>query len=911
MSSRVAFIEHLEGRRMLAGQYPLGIGFNDEALWDENFNTAVATCQQLGIKTVRLWMPIVTYNDRPTPWDDAPAAGMPDTGLSPTGGTTSPSRVLRRAFQLKQLGFNILMVFANETGALPTSNSQVGDYFTYMLSVPQSPGSSTHLSDAVDRWEVGNEPDLKNYWNDPSLDVNVRVKNWVKQFLVPGAEVLKAAGETVVSAGPSSSPTILKTMLDSLNSLGKMGLIDYVGFHPYATFNPNDATGANLQRDNILRAKSYADAYGKQMIATEWNVRGYGNYGAYDSTWATAIDQNYRNYVRDSFESQYYFCLINNWASRGGTTSARPGAILQHPAAATKGVTPTSSPAVLNAYYSSGLVIHNPFYNVVAGWRLGSVRGTVFNDLNGNAIAEAGETGRTGQTVFIDFNNNGTRDSGESTATTDSTGAFTLNYDLATAPPGTFNVIAITPDGWQQTTSTARATVTAAGAVTGVNIGQRQTTSNNYGTITGTAFHDKDADGVWGAGELPVVGRTVYLDVDGDRTLSASDLSTVTDAQGSFTLIYNTTALATGDYLVAQSLPAYWDETTTPGGYVVNITRVDQPESLLFGSRPQAGAVSGKLFNDANSNGTMDAGESALAGRTVYVDANNNKSLDAGELSAATDATGQYTIAYTLSTLAPATYSLRQVLPAGWSQTAPALNAAQSFVASAGALATGADFGSVQVSTPVLGSIGGYVWSDTDGNGVINNTEPLLSARVVWIDTNKDGLQSTGEPSTTTDASGNYKFSNLPAGSYRVRRVMPAGYRVSSPLAGYWDIALAAGQNVTTANIGATQRVRVTGNLFLDANKNALQDNGESALPNWAVYLDANGNGALDSGERTTLTDSAGNWAFDGLVAGTFKFKVSVLAGYSISTPGTNLQMVTLSVGQTKTGVKFGVKTIA
>ncbi len=79
------------------------------------------------------------------------------------------------------------------------------------------------------------------------------------------------------------------------------------------------------------------------------------------------------------------------------------------------------------------------------------------------------------------------------------------------------------------------------------------------------------------------------------------------------------------------------------------------------------GAISGKVFQDFNANGTFDADELAMSGITVYLDANNNGSRDAGEAFITTTATGDYTF----SALANGTYRVRQVTPAGYINAGP------------------------------------------------------------------------------------------------------------------------------------------------------------------------------------------------------------------------------------------------
>jgi hypothetical protein len=59
------------------------------------------------------------------------------------------------------------------------------------------------------------------------------------------------------------------------------------------------------------------------------------------------------------------------------------------------------------------------------------------------------------------------------------------------------------------------------------------------------------------------------------------------------------------------------------------------------------------------------AGEPGLAGITIFLEANCNDRLDGGEVRVTTDANGNYVFA----DLAAGSYSVREVVPAGWKQT--------------------------------------------------------------------------------------------------------------------------------------------------------------------------------------------------------------------------------------------------
>ena len=70
------------------------------------------------------------------------------------------------------------------------------------------------------------------------------------------------------------------------------------------------------------------------------------------------------------------------------------------------------------------------------------------------------------------------------------------------------------------------------------------------------------------------------------------------------------------------------------------------------------------------------AGDTGLAGRTVYLDQNQNGQLDPGEASTTTAADGSYAF----TGLAQGTYYVAEALPTGWSQTSPAAPAERTVV---------------------------------------------------------------------------------------------------------------------------------------------------------------------------------------------------------------------------------------
>ena len=77
----------------------------------------------------------------------------------------------------------------------------------------------------------------------------------------------------------------------------------------------------------------------------------------------------------------------------------------------------------------------------------GEIRGSKWNDLNGNGERDEGEPGIENWTIYLDDNQNGELDEGEISTTTDTNG----EYVFTDVEPGSYTVTEVVEEGWQPT----------------------------------------------------------------------------------------------------------------------------------------------------------------------------------------------------------------------------------------------------------------------------------------------------------------------------------------------------------------------------------------------------------------------------------------------------------------------------
>ncbi len=103
----------------------------------------------------------------------------------------------------------------------------------------------------------------------------------------------------------------------------------------------------------------------------------------------------------------------------------------------------------------------------------------------------------------------------------------------------------------------------------------------------------------------------------------------------------------------------------------------------------------------------------------------------------------------------------------------------------------------VESTDIVIGSIGDFVWEDTNADGVQDPGEPGLSGVRVRL------TGPAGTRTATTDGAGLYLFDALVSGAYEVQvlpATAPAGYRPTTPVS--VTVALAPGQDFRDADFG-------------------------------------------------------------------------------------------------------------
>jgi VCBS repeat-containing protein len=131
----------------------------------------------------------------------------------------------------------------------------------------------------------------------------------------------------------------------------------------------------------------------------------------------------------------------------------------------------------------------------------------------------------------------------------------------------------------------------------------------------------------------------------------------------------------------------------------------------------------------------------------------------------------------------------------------------------------------------VTGQLTGLIFHDGNGNVSPDAGEAGLAGWTVFLDTNANGKADPGEPTTTTDAGGVYRFPNLTPGTYRAGVVVPTGWGATvAPI----DVTVGAGQTAGQDLGFATLAERFVFQVYRDVLGRAVDPGG---LASWTGAL--------------------------------------------------------------------------
>ncbi|MDT7837189.1 SdrD B-like domain-containing protein [Aquabacterium sp. OR-4] len=547
------------------------------------------------------------------------------------------------------------------------------------------------------------------------------------------------------------------------------------------------------------------------------------------------------------------------------------------------------------------------------------ISGTVYIDRNRNGAADATPTdGRIPGVTLTLYQGSSCSGTPVATTTTDASGNFSfsgasagLTYTVCQTQPAAYADGGVNP-------GTGGASGTA-NAITISNLPAAGSPGNLFGervgSLAGSVYLDANNDGSRAGSDSGIAGVTVTLS-GSDAAGNPVNRSTTTDAAGNWSFGdllaagpagYTVTEQAAQPAVtVAGSSVTTLNGRTSAGSAGGTAAGVANLPSTVSGIALPAGtdatayhfgeilpvAISGTVFLDVENNGLQNLpADTGIAGVTLQITGTDDTGA-AVSRSVVTGADGRYSVA----DLRPGTYTVTEptqppgtrnglTVPGTAGGTATPAGTAPSALAgialtTPGASASANNFGEI----PANSVISGRVWLDADNSGIAEPAEIGLAGVTITL----TGTDSTGQAvsrSTTTDASGNYRFDGLAPGTYTVTepsqpagtldgRVRPGSAGGTATLAGSTpsaisSITLGVAQVSSGNDFGELLASRISGRVWGDGNDNGAIDASESGLSGVPMVL----TGIDDMGRAVNLTvntDAAGVYAFEGLRPGNY-----------------------------------------
>jgi len=448
-----------------------------------------------------------------------------------------------------------------------------------------------------------------------------------------------------------------------------------------------------------------------------------------------------------------------------------------------------------------------------------------------------------------------------------------------------------------------------------------QTPPSNSTSTTGgitknvSVISAQSLDIAFGYNGEPLICPIVYRDDNGDGTQNNGETSlegsTLTlkdslDVQVGNTILSNGTVQCFNPVTIGQN---YTVTATSPSGYTAT-TSLTASIAAAFGQRytPSFGFNGNSTvcvtnsFNDTNTNGAVDSGESSIADLVTKIRVNGS-GTDIQSLT--TDSNGHVCF----NPLAPGQYKVLQTAPAGTGSTT---GGDQVFTLSP------SQNKDIVFGYSGSGAICVDLYNDADFNARKDTGENYISNISVELYWQTDLL--TPISTKTTDSSTNVCFTQLVGGNYQTK-IVTIGYINDNTFASTTggntqNVTLAEGNiYYSTQSFGYTNNTDFVkgafrGLVYMDRNENGLSDTRGNDAVEATIYdndipiVEKQVNLLKDSGgsnfvlQATQITNSIGEFNFLGLDPGDYKVEIANDTGIVAVTPGPAIRTMTITTNE-------------
>ncbi|MPQ43543.1 SdrD B-like domain-containing protein [Clostridium tarantellae] len=203
----------------------------------------------------------------------------------------------------------------------------------------------------------------------------------------------------------------------------------------------------------------------------------------------------------------------------------------------------------------------------------------------------------------------------------------------------------------------------------------------------------------------------------------------------------------------------------------------------------------------------------------------------------------------------------------------------------------------IVVTDVVKSSIGDFVWHDLNGNGIQDGGEPGIQGVTVRL--YQSNNLNNAIKTVITDLRGRYLFDNLKSGEYIVEFVKPNGFNFTIKNAGRDvtknskviiatgrtdSISLGLAENNLTIDAGLIKPITIGDTVWLDSNKDGIQQSGEPGIENVNITL-FNCNDDTRT-QYSAITNNNGKYLITNVLPGSYYAIFTKPVGYEFVTVG-------------------------